>query len=91
MSDELTGPAATLDQLLDKVTDAFVDAKVPMRANALKRLRGYLMHVQGNEEMQDAASMLQALNDAPRNPGFGSYGPEIDAAIREAKKELGGE
>ncbi len=91
MSEELTGPAAVLDELLDKVTDAFVDAKEPPRANALKRLRGYLTHVQGSEELQEEAAMLQALKDAPRAPGFGSYGPAIDGALRKARKELGGE
>ena len=89
MSDELTGPAKVLDALVDTVTDAFIAADGP-KANALKRLRGYLMHVQGSDEFREAGAMLQALHDRPKVPGFGGYGADIDRAIRAAMKELEG-
>ncbi len=89
MSDELTGPAKVLDDLLDTVTDAFVAADGP-KANALKRLRAYLLHVQGSDEFKEAGAMLEALHERPKVPGFGGYGVAIDRAIRTAMKELEG-
>ncbi|MCO4771094.1 MAG: hypothetical protein KDA24_13750 [Deltaproteobacteria bacterium] len=88
MSDEAPTPASILDALLDLVTEAFIKSDVAQRANALKRLRGYLMAIQQDETLQSATAMAGALKEAPRPPGFGSYGPEISRAIRTATADV---
>jgi len=77
-----------LADLLEQVGDGLFKADVPSRANALRRLRDFLLAVQANEELTTPAAIAEALKEAPRSPGFASYGPEITRALRAKVAEL---
>ena len=91
MSDtEDDGMNPVLSNLMEQVDDALYKADEGSQANALKRLRGFLLAIQGDDSIDtnEPASLAAALRESPRPPGFSSYPPGITKALREAVETL---
>jgi hypothetical protein len=84
------GTNPVLTDLMEKVDDALYKIDEGSREIALKRLRAYLLAIQGAESFDAAngAALAASLREAPRPPGFSSYPPQITKAIREAVTAL---